>query len=310
MLGGACSITAEVSHEEVIENSQNNFDEGASSKHAVMDECSRMTFSKRSFSTWKFKNRMGTDLVQESWEELRDNHADLKQYVDSEPKDALKIFTLTSRMSDLISEADQLLSKCQMQDSLELLMIDSENSDAFSWCDEEMQMVNTVSQHGFCLYAKEIDVIGSNMGFEHKVNLRQEVLASSTSTMALGRLLVHDARASKTSVDGKGLDMSPSKRELAVERDVRSCLFNIISAIVPSRLYLALKGAAFHEYISSLRCISRSETSRLSVGTGMTKRRRARGSRHYLSTGALTLCPEDISVLGQYNFNGKLSSDS
>ena len=105
-----------------------------------------------------------------------------------------------------------------MQDSLELLRILFENSDAFSWCDEQLQMANAVSQHGFCLYAKEIDAIGSNIGFEHRVDLSQEMLASSTSTMELGRLLGHDARASRTSVNGKGLDMSPSKRELAVKR--------------------------------------------------------------------------------------------
>ncbi|XVE60338.1 hypothetical protein DITRI_Ditri05aG0121100 [Diplodiscus trichospermus] len=308
MLGGTCSITAEASHEEVVENFQNEYDEGVSGGHAVMDECSRMTFNKRSFSMGKFKNQVPKDLVQESWRKLRDSHSDLKQYVDSEPKDALKILKLTSRMSDLISQADQLLSKCQMQDSLELLMIPYENSDEFSWSDEQLQMANTVSQHGFCLYAKEIDVIGSNMGFEQKVNLSQEMLASSTSTMALGKLLGHDARASRTSVDGKGLDMSPSKFELAVKRDETTCLFNIIRAIVPSRLYLALKGAAFHEYISSLGCISRSEASRLSACMGLTKRQRARGARHYLSTGALILSPGDISLLSQYDFNRKLSS--
>ncbi|XP_022773235.1 uncharacterized protein LOC111315628 isoform X3 [Durio zibethinus] len=308
MLGGKCSMTAEASREEVLENSQNEYDEGVSTGHAVMDDCNCVTFNKRFFSMEKFKNQVVNDVVQKSWKKLRDNHADLKQYVDSEPKDALKILKLTSSMSDLISQADQLRSKCQMQDSLELLMIPSENSDAFSWCDEQLQMANTVSQHGFCLYAKEIDVIGSNMGFEHKVDLRQEILASSTSIMAIGGLLGNDARANKTSIDGKVLDLSPSKRELAVKRDVKSCLFNIIRAIVPSRLYLALKGAAFHEYISSLGCISRSEASRLSVGLGLTKRQRARGARHYLSTGALMLSPEDISLLVQYNFNGKLSN--
>ncbi|XVF36894.1 hypothetical protein REPUB_Repub19eG0098200 [Reevesia pubescens] len=310
MLGGTCSFTAEASQEEVVENSQNEYDEVVSSGHAVMDECSRMNFNKRSFSMGKFKNQVGSNFVQESWRKLRDSHADLRQYVGLEPKDALDILKLTSRMTDLISQADQLLSKCQMQDSLEMLMIPSENSDAFSWCDEQLQMANMVSQHGFCLYAKEIDAIGSNMGFDHRVDLSQEILASSTSAMALGRLLGHDARASRTSVDGKGLDISPSKLELAVKRDVKSCLFDMIRSIVPSRSYLGLKGGVLHEYISSLGCISRSEASRLSVGTGLTKRRRARGSRHYLSTGALMLSPEDISLLGQCNFNGKLSSNN
>ncbi|XVF39345.1 hypothetical protein PTKIN_Ptkin01aG0027300 [Pterospermum kingtungense] len=309
ILGGACNSTAEAFNEEVVENSQNEYDEAVSSGHAVMDECSRMNFNKRSFSMGKFKNQVATNSVQESWKKLRDSHADLKQFVDSEPKDALKVLKLSSRMGDLISQADQLLSKCQMQDSLELLMDPSENSNAFNWCDEQLQMANTVSQHGFCLYAKEIDAIGSNMGFEHKVNLSQGMLAFSPNTMAHG-LLGHDARGSKTSVDEKGLDMSPSQNELAVNRDAKSCLCNIVRSIVPSRLYLSLKGASFHEYISSLGCISRSEASRLSVDMGFTKRRRARGARHYLSTGALMLSPEDISFLGQYNFSGKLSSNN
>ncbi|XWS15124.1 hypothetical protein CRYUN_Cryun35bG0066900 [Craigia yunnanensis] len=242
ILGGTCSITAEASHEE--ENSQNECDEAVSSGHALMDECGRMNFNRRSFSMGKFKN----------------------------------------------------------QDSSELLIIPSENSDAFSWCDEELQMANTVSQHGFCLYAKEIDAIGSNMGFEHRVDLSQEMLASSTSAMALGRLLGHDARASWTSVDGKGLDEP-------IKTDVKSYLFNIIRSIVPSRLYLALRGAAFHEYISSLGCISRSEASCLSIGMGFTKRQDTR-CLALLEFCALMLCPEDISFLGQYNFNGKLSSNS
>ncbi|GMJ02437.1 hypothetical protein like AT1G77620 [Hibiscus trionum] len=309
MLDCTCSITAEASHEEV-ENSQNEYDEAASSGHTVMDECSRMNFTKKSFSTGKLRNRVATDLVQESWKKLRDSHADMKKYVDLEARDTTEILKLTSRMSDLISQADLLLSKCQIQDSFELVMIPSEESNAFSWCDEQLQMVDTVSQHGFCLYAKDIDAIGSNIGFKHMVDLSQEMLASSASAMAFGRLLGHDSKASCASVDAKGLELSPSKCELAAKREVKSGLFDIITSIVPSRLYLALKGAASHEYISSLGCISRSEASRISVGTGLTKRRRTRGARHYLSTGALSLSPEDISLLGQLNFSGKLSSNS
>ncbi|KAE8731245.1 Adenine nucleotide alpha hydrolases-like superfamily protein [Hibiscus syriacus] len=306
---GTFSITAEASHEEV-ENSQNDYDDAPSNGHAVMDECSRMNFTKKSFSMGKLRNLVTADSVQESWKKLRDSHADMKKYVELEPRDTNEILKLTSRMSDLISQADILLSKCQIQDTFQLGTIPSEDSNAFSWCDEQLQMVDTVSQHGFCLYAKNIDSIGSNIGFEHRVDLSQEILASSASAMAFGRLRGHDARASCASVDGKGLEMSPSKCELAVKREVKSCLFDIIRSIVPSRLHLALKGVACHEYISSLGGISRSEASRLPVGTGLTKRRRARGARHYLSTGALTLSPEDISLLGQYNFNGRLSSNS
>ncbi|XP_039000428.1 uncharacterized protein LOC120126269 [Hibiscus syriacus] len=306
MLDGTCSSTAEASHEEV-ENSQAEYDEAAPSGHAVMDECRRMNFTKKSFSMCKLKNGATTDLVHESWRKLRDSHADIKKYVDLKPKDTTEILKFTSSMSDLISQADLLLSKCQIQDSFEQSKIPSRDSNAFSWCDEQLQMVDTVSQHGFCLYAKDIDAIGSKIGFECRVDLSQEMLSSSARAMAFGRLLEHDARASSTSVDGKRLETSLSKHELAVRREVKPCLLDILRSIVPSRLYLALKGAACHEYISSLGCISRSEASRLSVGKGLTGRRSRRGAHHYLSTGALTLSPEDVSLLGQYNFNGNLS---
>ncbi|KAE8694759.1 Adenine nucleotide alpha hydrolases-like superfamily protein [Hibiscus syriacus] len=166
MFDGTCSITAEASHKEV-ENSQTEYDEAASSGHAVMDECSRMNFTKKILF-----------------------------------------------YCDVISQAELLLSKCQIQYSFELLKIPSEDSNAFSWCDEQLQMVDTVSQHGICLYAKDIDAIGSKLDFEYRVDLSQEMLSSSASAMAFGRLLEHDARASSTSVDGKRLEMSPSKREL------------------------------------------------------------------------------------------------
>ncbi|PPR80221.1 hypothetical protein GOBAR_AA40490 [Gossypium barbadense] len=194
-------------------------------------------------------------------------------HVDSEPKDAFKTLKQTSRMSDLISQTDQLLSKWQMQDYLELLMIPSADLVAVTWCDEQLHMATTVSNHVFRLYAKEIDAIGSNLGFERRVDFSQEI------TMPLSRVLGHGARTSSTSVDGRGLDMSTSKCELPVKRDVKSCLFNII------------------------------KTSRLLADMDSTKRRRRRGARHYLSTRAVILSPEDVSLLDQYNFTGKLSSN-
>ncbi|KAK8354885.1 hypothetical protein V6Z12_A05G250400 [Gossypium hirsutum] len=145
-------------------------------------------------------------------------------HVVSEPKDAFKILKQTSRMSDLISQTDQLLSKWQMQDYLELLMIPSADLVAVTWCDEQLHMATTVSNHVFCLYAKEIDAIGSNLGFERRVDFSQEMLAPSTSTMTLSRLLGHGAITSSTSVDGRGLDIRTSKCELPVKRSETSRL--------------------------------------------------------------------------------------
>ncbi|KAK8552276.1 hypothetical protein V6N12_040881 [Hibiscus sabdariffa] len=221
MLGGTCSITAGASLEEVVVNSQNEYDEVVSRGHPVMvDKCNCENFKRKSFSLGKFTNQVATDLVQESWEKLRGSHAELKLYVGSETKDVFKILKQTSRMSDLLSQADQLLSKWQVQDSLEMLMMPSENSVSVTWCDEQLQMATTISKHGFCLYAKEIDSIVSILGFEHRVDFGQETLAPSTITMALGRLLGHDAGTSWTSVYGKGSEISLSKCELPVKRSL------------------------------------------------------------------------------------------
>lgn len=57
-----------------------------------------------------------------------------------------------------------------MQDYLEQLMIPSADLVAVTWCDEQLHMATTVSNHGFCFYAKEIDAIGSILGFERRVD--------------------------------------------------------------------------------------------------------------------------------------------
>jgi hypothetical protein len=56
---------------------------------------------------------MMTDLVRESWRKLRDRHIDLRHFVTSEVKDATGIIELAYGMSNLISEAELLLSKHQ-----------------------------------------------------------------------------------------------------------------------------------------------------------------------------------------------------
>ncbi|KAA8538481.1 hypothetical protein F0562_027973, partial [Nyssa sinensis] len=92
--------------------------------------------------------------------------------------------------------------------------------------------------------------------------------------------------------------------------ELESRLCHIVQSIVPQRSYLALKGDTFHEYLSSLSQISRSEASRLSESIDKTKQRRARVARHYLNSSALMLSSKDISYLGQYNCYQKVSSQS
>ena len=49
-------------------------------------------------------------------------------------------------------------------------------------------MASTIAQHGFCFYSKYIAAAGSNLGSDYMVDLASEMLASTTNTMALGKL--------------------------------------------------------------------------------------------------------------------------
>lgn len=88
----------------------------------------------------------------------------------------------------------------------------SEGSEASSWWDEQIQMASTISQHGFCFYAK---AVGSMIAHERSVDLLSEMLASTTNMMALGRLIGQDMKTSRTLCEARGLEMSPPKRVLS-----------------------------------------------------------------------------------------------
>ncbi|KAJ6352758.1 hypothetical protein OIU76_001889 [Salix suchowensis] len=272
MLGSICDVIAESSHEEV-EDSQNEHAEAITREYQVMDECSRMDFIKKSKPVVKSGSF----------------------------KDAAGIIEFAYGMSNLISEAELLLSKHQTLDSSDVL-------DAFSWSDEHLQMSTTIARQGFCFYAKELANAGLKMGLGSKVDFTWEML-STASMMEFGDL-VRQNLSSKSSYSGMSTAMSLPESGTSSNREMKSCLRDIIESIVPSRAYMTMKGDAFYEYQSSLGHIARSEASRLSASTGKMKGRRARASRNYLSTGSLMLSPEDISLLGQSNIYAKIPSPS
>lgn len=219
---------------------------------------------------------------------------------------------LSYRMSNLISETDMLFSKCQplMSDSEEPSMISLEQSDSYSWCDERLLLASTIAQHGFCFYAKGISSVGSNVGCVRRVDMdiASEMLANTTNMMALGKLIGQGRRTSKTSYAGSNSEMTLPN---VITSEIKSCVFDAIQSIVPSRFNLTLRGSTYLEYLSSLRHISRSEASRLSKGVEMTtRRRRRRVAPHYLSTGARMLSPEHLSLLDQPNLCGKTTASS
>ncbi|XP_041009916.1 uncharacterized protein LOC121254019 [Juglans microcarpa x Juglans regia] len=308
MQGNNCDANPEFSHEVELEDYQDENVEATG--HQVMDECSRMDFYRGSKFVEKPRLSMLTDLVQESWIKLRSSRTDLRQYVALEKEDAIESIELAYAMSNLISEVDLLLSDCQLLDSLEPSTVPPEGSDAFSWCDEQIQMTSSIAQHGFCFYAKDIAAVGSKMVSESSANLPSEMLASTTDMMALGKLIGQDMRTSRTLYVARDLKMilGPPKSDFS-NSEMNSSLFNIIQSILPARSYLTVRDVRFYEYLSSLRLISRSEASRLSEGTEKTRRRRGRVARHYLSTGSMALSREDILLLGQYDdFLGKIST--
>lgn len=71
-------------------------------------------------------------------------------------------------------------------------MFPCETSHSLSWYDDQLKMASTISEHGMCLYAKHLDAASTNMVSAGRVDLAWEMLASTTYTMALGKLVNQD----------------------------------------------------------------------------------------------------------------------
>ncbi|XP_065881912.1 uncharacterized protein [Euphorbia lathyris] len=286
---------------EEAEDSQYELGQSIMRESQLMDECSCIDFSRKFKLQENSRSSTNADPVQESWRRLRNQHADLKQLVALEHKSSSQIVELSGGISHLISEAELLHPRCQSLDSLGLPVNASEESNAFSWCDEQLQMASTILQHGFCLYAKDIASVGSSISSDSRVDLISDVLSSVGKMKISGSLgQDRDSKASNIGLSENGL-LPNSENELNFA--------SIIRSMVPSRAYTSIKGYALCEYQSSLGQISRSESSRLTDGVvDTTRRRRGRAARNYLSTGSLMLSAEEISLLGQSNVYGKFTS--
>ncbi|KAB5568603.1 hypothetical protein DKX38_002396 [Salix brachista] len=306
MLGSTCDVIAGLSHE--VGDSQNEHVEALTREYQVMDEYSCMDSNKKSKPVEKSRSCMMTDLVRESWRKLCNSRPDLRHFVTSELIDAAGMVDLAYGMSNLISEAELLLSKHQTLDSLESSVVHSEEMDVSSWSDENLQMSSAIAQQGFCFYAKETANLGLKMGLDSKVDFTREML--STSSMMEVDNLIRQNLSSKSSHSRLSTDMNQPEKGTSSNSEMKSCLFDIIQSIIPSRSYMTMKGDAFYEYLSSLGHIARSEASRLSASIDKIKCRRTRASRNYLSYGSLMLSPEEVSLLGWSNIYPKTLSRS
>ncbi|KAK2442206.1 P-loop containing nucleoside triphosphate hydrolase superfamily protein [Trifolium repens] len=252
----------------------------------VMDECSRVDFKLKSTFV-ESSPSLETDVVQNLWEKLR--QMDLKQHAISEKLGVSQVVKLAGGLSNLISEADLFHNYQHKHDILEPRSFVS-NETTTSWYNDET-MMSSVAVHGFCFYVKLIADVGSKLGCANKIDLTSEVLASTTNTMALGKLSRLDIAKNTVIYTGKELKLNNP-----MESENKASLFEVVQSIVPARISLALKGDIFNEYLSSLRQISRSEAVRVSQGVEKKRRGRSRGAQHYLSRCTM-LSPEDITLV-------------
>ncbi|CAM8942756.1 unnamed protein product [Rhodiola kirilowii] len=296
------NINVEPIHYEDVGDSHTAQMEVSTRRWQLMDECSQMNFNRCDPIQLNALCKK-TGFIQEAWNRLRESHQDLGQYVTSKQKYASQFLKVTSGASNLISDADILLSDFRLgkNDSAEPSTIPHDESDVFQWYNEQLHMTSTFSDHGLSLYAKDVIAAVSNMDQTCLVDSAQELLTNSTDMIMLQKAVaqgagIHKLCPQETSDSGLvGLDALP-------EREAISSCQDIIMSIVPPRSYMNVRGEALHEYRSSMNNISRSETSRLSAGVDRTKRRRRRLSEHYLSSGKLSLSQEDISILDQCPF--------
>ncbi|XP_042758835.1 uncharacterized protein LOC111920004 [Lactuca sativa] len=263
---------------------------GLPREYQMMDECSRIDFNKKLEPESELES---VDIVQETWRKLRNCEHELRQYVSNEEKDSLEALQISHGITNLISEADLLLSDCQLLtcDYLKPSMVSPEKSHSSSWHEDQLQMGSTIGQHGFCLYAKK----GSN----GQLDLSREMLAASNNAVSLGKLINQNHLNKKIHNSG-----------VSLKSILESPISNTVQSIVPLKSQLSLKGYVFHEYLSTLSQISRSESLRFSEAINSSNQRRKRVARNYLSNGGLSLSSEDISLLDQYSCCQKQSSET
>ncbi|KAJ0976030.1 hypothetical protein J5N97_017995 [Dioscorea zingiberensis] len=254
----------------------------------IMDESSRI--GSNMLACVKYSNP-----VKQKWQKLKSCREDLRSCLNSNQKDASTIMNLSYQLTDLISQTDVMIRGCEalFSDILDEGLMPSVESEDFSWVDRQFEMGSTYAQHGFCFYTNKCATIGSIFGSQNTVDLAQEMLASSTNVMALGKLL------STRNLPSEGILQIEAMKFGSMGRKVESGLSNAILPIIPARASMSLKGTAFHEYASFMSQISKSEDSRLSKIKNETQGRRSRASLHYFNSGQFTLTSEDVNLLAQ-----------
>ncbi|CAI9114632.1 OLC1v1015396C1 [Oldenlandia corymbosa var. corymbosa] len=268
-LGNCSNVDGAMFHKEEVGDSHLECVEEGVRQHPMLDECSRID-SIGVKNLERLRSHGQIESIDETWKRLRDCTMDFRRYVTLEEKDVLQGLEVVSGMSNLISEADLLLSSCEPQicDSVEPSLLPSESSQLCSWYEDHLHMSSTMAQHGICFYAKRTVALGLRRGLLDRVDLAQEMLSSSTSNMALGKLLSVESKVAKDMEVPSRINSSSLRREMDLS------IGNILQSLVSTRSHLSLRGDAFHDYLSSLSKISRLESMRLSEQASAEKKRR------------------------------------
>ncbi|GJN08392.1 hypothetical protein PR202_ga26305 [Eleusine coracana subsp. coracana] len=147
----------------------------------LMDECSQAG-SIWLFSAKKDKDSCKVEQVQHTWDRLRNCCPELPCETNQNAVvcGALK---LASRVSDLISETDLLLSRCYplTNDMLDPFSIPYAEPDDFSWYNNQVEMGSVYAQHALCIFSRNSQDIDDG----ESVDLSRELLFASTTAISL-----------------------------------------------------------------------------------------------------------------------------
>ncbi|KAM0826197.1 hypothetical protein ACQ4PT_069038 [Festuca glaucescens] len=259
--------------------------------YQLMDECSQAG------SIWPLSGKKTNDCykvecVQDTWNRLR--RCPVLPRETNHNRTVPETLKLASCVSDFVSETDLMLARCYplINDILDPSSTPCAEPGDLSWYDKQLEMGSAYSQHALCVFSR--DSQDKEDGF---IDLSHELLFASTSATSLGKLISSGISSS----DGFG-NISHMKNPtscISKGREQLGHLTETLIPVVPSKLSLSLRGPAFVDYLSSTCQISQLETLRLSENKAGNNQRRCRLSRHYLSSGALSLSSEGIELLAQ-----------
>lgn len=95
-----------------------------------------------------------------------------------------------------------------MQDHLEQSLLPCHEPESIGWYDDQVEMCSTFAQHGFCFFAKNTSFMEPSFGCQVKVDIAREMLACSTSTMAIGKLITHEMDVCSEQDEAPDFDIS------------------------------------------------------------------------------------------------------